>query len=257
MSGYLEAAQWLGRRICQQAFWHEGRCNWVGALPDEGPYGQTVINYAAFGPDLYDGTSGVALFLAELHAATGDRECRRTALAALRHALAHADDAQERRSPGLYSGRVGVALAGVRAGLLLGDDTTVDRAAALTDDLAPVDEFDLMSGNAGVVLGLLELGRLLSRDGPPARAHAFGRRLLEDAQRGGEGLSWASPGQRQRRDLTGLSHGAAGAGVALLELWRVSGAREYRDGAEAAFAYERSLYDAAVGNWPDLRGRRG
>jgi hypothetical protein len=40
MSDYVEVAAGIGRRICEQAFWHDGRCNWVGALPDENAYGQ-------------------------------------------------------------------------------------------------------------------------------------------------------------------------------------------------------------------------
>jgi lantibiotic modifying enzyme len=253
MTRYVEAAARIGSRICEQAFWHDGRCNWVGALPDEDAYGRTIVNYAALGPDLYGGTSGVALFLAHLHAATGDPQARRTALAALRHAHAHANDAAEVTGPGLYAGRVGIALASVRAGLLLGEDELVERAGALLADLRPEAEFDLMTGNAGTIVGLLALGRLLDRNDLAARAHDFGRRLVADAQASGSGASWRSPIQRHRRNLTGLSHGAAGAAVALLELWRASGEAGYRDAALAALAYERALYAPAAGNWPDLR----
>ena len=255
MSARVEAAAHVGRRICEQAVWHDGRCNWVGALPDEDAYGRTIINYAALGPDLYGGTSGVALFLAQLHAVTGDPGARRTALGALRHAYAHAGDSDQPAGPGLYAGRVGIALASVRAGLLLDEDEAVARGAELLHDLEPAAEFDLMTGNAGTILGLLALGRLLARDDLAARAHDFGRRLLADARAGDDGASWQSPVQRHRRNLTGLSHGTAGVAVALLELWRASGERAYRDGAEAALAYERALYDPAAGNWPDLRTR--
>lgn len=168
MSAYLVAADRIGRRVCETAFWHDGRCNWVGALPDEGPYGQTIINYAALGPDLYGGTSGVALFLAELHAATGDVDARRTALGALRHAHAHAGDPHQPAGPGLYAGRIGIALASVRIGLLLGEHEAVQQADALLAELRPDDEFDLMTGNAGTIVGLLALAR-------PARAQGAGR----------------------------------------------------------------------------------
>lgn len=253
MTAYVDAAERIGRRICEQAFWHDGRCNWVGALPDENAYGQTIINYAALGPDLYGGTSGVGLFLAQLHAVTGDPEARRTALAAVRHAHAHARDPSQPAGPGLYAGRVGIALASARAGALLGDEGLASRAGELLVDLDPDAEFDLMTGNAGTIVGLLALGRLLERDDLLARADDFGRRLLADARAGDAGLSWQSPIQRHRRNLTGLSHGAAGAAVALLELWHASGEHAYRDAAQAALAYERALYDPAAGNWPDLR----
>ncbi|MDQ3849135.1 MAG: hypothetical protein M3296_00765, partial [Actinomycetota bacterium] len=158
---------------------------------------------------------------------------------------------------GLYAGRIGVALAAARVGLLVDEHEAVTRADELLDDVRPDPEFDVMAGNAGAVLGLLALGRLLERDTLSERAHEFGTRLLDDARSSAGGLSWASPSQRHRRNLTGLSHGAAGAAVALLELWRISGERAYRDAATAAFAYERALYDPAAGNWPDLRNDDG
>ncbi|HEV3047932.1 MAG TPA: lanthionine synthetase LanC family protein, partial [Solirubrobacteraceae bacterium] len=53
--------------------------------------------------------------------------------------------------------------------------------------------------------------------------------------------------------LTGLSHGASGCALALLELWRATAESAYLQAAERAFAYERSLFDPDAANWPDLR----
>jgi class II lanthipeptide synthase len=54
--------------------------------------------------------------------------------------------------------------------------------------------------------------------------------------------------------LTGLSHGAAGVGYALLELHRVTRSEPFRATALAAFKYERGLFDPEAGNWLDLSG---
>ena len=72
------------------------------------------------------------------------------------------------------------------------------------------------------------------------------------------GWSWADPSRRRRGHLCGLSHGSAGIGWALLELFASTGDERFRDAAEGAFAYERSWFDARSGTWPDLRagGRR-
>ena len=78
---YLEVASRIGRRLTQQALWHEDRCNWLGFLTLEFslvPSSNALL--AAMGPDLYEGTSGVALFLAELHAVTGNPDVRRVAI---------------------------------------------------------------------------------------------------------------------------------------------------------------------------------
>ena len=53
--------------------------------------------------------------------------------------------------------------------------------------------------------------------------------------------------------LTGFSHGAAGMAWALLQLATVTGIERFDTAARAAMAYERHLFVAAQGNWPDLR----
>src|SRR3712207_6822529 len=63
---FLDAAASIGRDIAEQAVWDGARCNWVGAAPEEGRAGEVVMAYAALGPGLYDGTSGIALFLSHL-----------------------------------------------------------------------------------------------------------------------------------------------------------------------------------------------
>ncbi len=53
--------------------------------------------------------------------------------------------------------------------------------------------------------------------------------------------------------LTGMSHGASGIAVALLELHAATGRSDFLEAARGAFAYEDSLFDPKLGNWPDLR----
>src|SRR5215475_1936253 len=61
----VQTATAIGRQLVQEAVWDQERCNWVGFLPDaDGPmYAPPHTTYRALGPDLYAGTSGVALFL--------------------------------------------------------------------------------------------------------------------------------------------------------------------------------------------------
>src|SRR5215213_10700627 len=92
-SSFLEAVDAIGERLSREAVWHQGRCNWMGVEPvGQGRTpGEPGMAYKALGPELYSGTSGVALFLAELHAVTGDVAARCTALGGLRHALSYVD----------------------------------------------------------------------------------------------------------------------------------------------------------------------
>jgi lantibiotic modifying enzyme len=262
MDDLLEVAFAIGERLAREAIWHEGRCNWVGGTLGAGEHGELAEFHAALDASLYEGTSGVGLVLAELHAATGAPELRHTALGAIRQAL----DAAGGRDlgPGLYSGATGVAIAAARAGSLLGEDEPVERAGALAGGVAAgvagIDphgaESDLLDGLAGTALGLLALARMLGRDDLAAAAATVGEGLLATAQEDGGGLSWPST-MPTKRNLTGFSHGAAGIGYALLQLGAATGEDRFADAGERAFDYERDTYDAGAGNWPDYRDHAG
>lgn len=254
---FLDTASQIGLRLCNEAIWHGDRCNWVGASNDEGAYGQVVTTYAALGPDLYGGTSGVAMFLAQLHSATGDLAARRTASGAIGQALSRVDDLPNETSAGVYGGRMGVAVAAARIGVLLDEPALLKRATALIQSLHPAcNDFDLISGRAGGIIGLLVLGELLDNVQFLEQAIQFGDQLLESGQTRDGQCSWKSPTINSRRNLTGFSHGTAGVGYALLELFRVTEKEAYRLAAEQAFNYERNLFDRHVQNWPDFRERR-
>jgi lantibiotic biosynthesis protein len=255
---YLDAALRLGREISAAAIWSDGRCSWVGGRPDEGPGGTIAMTYASFGPDLYGGTAGVGLVLAELFDAGGeeDPELRRAALGALGHALDRAAEIDGAARLGAYGGRLGIALCAARAGKVLGEPALAARAGEIVGgldySLTPLEN-DLISGRAGAILALLALGALGVEEAEVERAVALGEGLLDAAEPEEAGWSWPSSSMPSARNLTGLSHGAAGVGVALMELHRATGENEYRAAARAAFAYERSLYVERARNWPDLR----
>ena len=250
----LAVAERLGDQIVAEAVWHGERCNWVGAMPEEGQGGRITLAYRALTGDLYGGSAGIGLLLAELARVTGEAAYRATALGALRHAASHAGDVG--MGIGLYAGRPGVALALALAARALDEPALDGEARAVADAIpgrAAADESDLISGSAGAVVGLLALRALLGDDGLLDRAVDHGEALLARGHRAGQGMTWLSPSLPDTPGLTGLSHGAAGIAVALLELWAATRIERYARAAESAFAYECGLYDPAVGNWPDLR----
>lgn len=254
MATWLETARLIGVRIVEQAIWHEDRCNWVGASIEESPGGEPVLTYATLGADLYGGTSGIAVFLAELAAATGRAGYLRTALGAIRHALAREPDLPPVQNLGLYSGRIGIALAAARVGSLLAHDGLLERSLAIVRHLEGTgNEFDLIAGRAGAVVGLLALRDLLGEPSLLERANRFGAELIELAVKGTRSWSWPAVSGRQPRHLLGFSHGTSGVGYALYELADATKDRTFRHAAEKAFGYERRLFDAREANWPDLR----
>ena len=262
-AGVLETAALLGRRIAQQAIWHENRCTWVGASLEDGRGAETALTYATLGPDLYGGTSGVALFLAELAAVTGDELFRRTAIGAIAHALARAPELAVNLDRSLYSGRVGIAVAAAAVGAAVGDSQYLQAAAQILARTPPPmarGEFDIISGRAGSIYGLLWLSSKLGEKHFADEALRLAWELAETAERSGASgshASWATKPRTAAGNLTGFSHGASGAACALLEVAAITGQAELATVAEQAFSYERSLFDAEVRNWPDLRNQPG
>jgi lantibiotic modifying enzyme len=243
-SEYLDAAEAIGRRVVADAVWHEGRCNWVGVAMD--PKEPWQAEYRALEPNVYDGSAGVGVFLAQLAAVTGDADARRTAAGAMRHALARAP---AYRSEGLYAGCLGIAWAAARAAELL-DDEDLQIAARAVPHPIPDRCPDVVAGAAGSILARLALAEAL--DDPASVDDAIGR---------GEELLASAPWRLGR---SGLCHGTDGVGVALLELFAATGDERFRAGAGRAFEPQRRrrgtahrharLASPMIGSWCEGEG---
>ena len=253
---FLDTAASIGREIVADAVWHGRRCSWMGAAPtDPGQVWRT--EYRALEPNLYDGTAGVGLFLAQLAAVTGDAVIRRTAIGALRHAISRAPAVPPDRRDGFHAGSLGVTWAAARAAVLLGEEELRHSARKVLAAARPPSEGarrpDVVLGRAGSIVALLALAGALDDPTLAERAIAVGDELIGRATITPHGWSWANPDRRGRHLLCGLSHGAAGIGWALLELYAATGDSRFGTGATGAFAYERSWLDSESGTWPDLR----
>lgn len=91
---FLDAASRIGRRLCRDAVWHEGRCNWLGwAMEPHG--GQWISVYRAMGVSVYDGAAGIGLFLAYLARPSDDNVIATTAVGALAQALTAVEDLEQ------------------------------------------------------------------------------------------------------------------------------------------------------------------
>ena len=258
----LSMADAIGSRLIQEAFWHAEECNWLSDAQDSGSMlTRAPSAYMFLGPDLYSGTSGIALFLAELSLASSSPKARSTAIGAIRNALRRASEGRI-GSAGLYGGQIGVALAAARIGCILDEDKLTELAEELVKialvraRTAVEDEgcdFDIIGGDAGSIVALLTLRGFFKTDSMVEAAKWYGARLVQKAKYSARGCSWESPKHLYVKDLTGLAHGAAGASLALLEIYRATADPEALDVALHGFAYEDSWFDTESGNWPDFR----
>jgi lantibiotic modifying enzyme len=262
--GHLDVARRIALYLCETAYSYGGESTWLGMTQHaEEDSGVLDFTFQTLGPDLYGGTSGVALFLAEAYAHSSDVRVRNTAEEAISHALARARMLPRPSRFGLYDGLLGIGYAAARVGKLL-DVERIERAAreivaGLVNDVGDDVLADVVSGAAGGIPALLILGESLGSDAPLRCAESLGDRLLATATRSNDGWSWGeeATGIESERDLTGFSHGAAGIGWALSELYAATGESRFRQGAWEAFHYERSCFRPAESNWPDFRESDG
>jgi len=249
----VNAAVEVGLRLDALAFRSGEAAFWFVQKFQAGPY-PSVLSPA--GPDLYLGNSGIALFLAQLGAVTGDPRFTRLARAAtvtLRAQIAHGDKLVD--AVGGFAGWGAIVHTLAHLGALWQDESLLDTAEQVAAPLSPqidADEYsDVVGGAAGCLVALLGLHSL--RPSGPALALAVrcGERLLACARPMDHGLGWILE-LAGVRPLAGFSHGAAGISWALLQLAAATGDDRFGHAAREALEYERSLYRAS-GGWPDLR----
>jgi hypothetical protein len=256
----LRAASGIGQEIVEHAIWNDSYtvCNWMSRVVV--PPTQTANGYEVcaqpMGPELYDGLSGVALFLSQLHRVTGDPSFKHAARAAIACALQQLsfERARERVDGlGLYSGATGVVYAAARISRELEldfDETLSDNLVRAASEHPWNNQNDLVSGRSGLIVGLLELHSIVGSRACADLAIRFGtelsRRLLES------GNSQQQLGT-QLRVISGMSHGAAGLGAALLRLYATAADHNVLAAARIAYQHEEELFDETEQNWPDLR----
>lgn len=257
----LETARSIGHHLAESAIWFGGRCTWLGSTQSGDRNGRVRDTCETLGPTLYGGTTGVSIFLAELHARTGEEKLARTAAGAIAHALDHVDRLPEHHTYGLFVGRLGVARGAAVVGSVLDKGDIISSAAGLVEEIMRADlgeaGFDLITGLAGAIPALLDLGAILEDPELDRRAVDLGVRLVEMAEPADEGWAWTAGGIECARALTGFSHGAGAVGWSLLELYRHAETDEFLAAAEEAFRYENAWFDPVAGNWPDFRERDG
>src|SRR5262249_9163589 len=157
----------------------------------------------------------------------------------------------------LMLGKLGVVLALLELAKLLGDQALEEEAgevfATTLDEDVSSHLLDLLGGSAGAIEGALRIHQVQPSWGALELATKHAERLLSRAVQEAEGVSWDTLPGASYRNLTGLTHGAAGIGCMLLELHAVVGERRYLETGLAAFQYENRWFDRARSNWPDFR----
>jgi lantibiotic modifying enzyme len=257
----------VASRIRESAVEVRGGVVWLA--PEAPQVGAERRAPPVLGPHLYDGSTGVALFLAAVDHVRGSRENHELVLAAiaplrekLRGLVRDPERARTLRIPiGGLTGLGSFIYALTRIGAWLGEPALLAEAHALTTLLMPErirsdDQLDVVAGAAGAVLALLALHDASPAPYPSGRDsldlalvcahHLLDRRVSHE----GRPRAWPCAGLLP---LSGFAHGASGIAHALLQLYRHTGREELRAAALEGFEYERRLFDRGALNWMDPR----
>lgn len=223
-----------------------------------------TFQLVSLGASLYNGVSGIGLFLAAHAATTGSAQSADLAqagIAHLRKQLTSRNAARAARSLGVGggSGLGSIIYALSVMSTCLHDDRLLADAhavtALVTDDLIAADQqLDIIGGSAGAILGLLRLYRDSRSGDVLARATRCGEHLLRQPRVETEGRrTWSRQGPGAH-DLNGMSHGAAGYAYALASLAAATGREEFAHAAAECIAVENASYDPRYHTWPSLNG---
>jgi type 2 lantibiotic biosynthesis protein LanM len=208
------------------------------------------------GPDLYDGTAGIVLFLAYLGALTKEQRYVELASAGVHYLNRQVATARGLKGEiGAFSGWGGLIYAYSHLAVLWDSEELLDRAHAIVEEIFPLIErdeyYDIIGGAAGCIGSLLASYHVMPSDAVLTAAMRCGERLVQSARSLPRGVGWTS--KWCDVPLAGFSHGAAGIAWALLKLQKATGENRFGETAMNALEYERSLFDPDVLNWSDLR----
>jgi len=251
----IASAAAVGTRLDRLAARTEDVADWLGLSTAGG----TAWSLQLADTSLYNGTSGIALFLSYLGAVT--HEVCYTALARLALASVRLQVEQQKQYlpmvsiVGGFTGLGSFIYLLTHLSVLWQDPTLLQEAETLVEllpDLIAKDEhLDIMGGSAGCILNLLSLYSVQPSVRTLDVALQCGDRLLTTAKPMPEGVAWTTT--NSDTPLGGFSHGSAGIAFSLFKLAEISGQERYLHTALAALAYDRSLFLPERQNWADLR----
>ena len=205
-SRFLETADFIGAKLCRDAMWSGPRCNWFGVPVVETERSHQAVAQSICGADFYSGTSGIAVFLARLFAASGEKIFCMTAEGAIRQALSRLDHFSIDLRRDFYKGLTGVAYSLSEMADSCGIDKFNEIALLILED-ASNDEVSDSSCDAATVVALLRMHQRYQRD--------FLLRLAVQCS----------------EDMRNRSTGDVA--LAMLDLFKTTGETEYRQVAEA------------------------
>ncbi|MCF4965710.1 type 2 lanthipeptide synthetase LanM family protein [Nostoc sp. CMAA1605] len=252
----LKQAIAIANKIQSQAFYTENDAAWIGLeyIPKFQRFQLKALGY-----HLYDGSCGIALFLAALWAVTKDEQYRQFALKGLQPLRQYlikssADNSTELTEDidvGICTGLGSLIYGLVQISNLLNEPNLFNDAQKFASLITPEviskdQDLNISSGSAGALLALLALHKATGEQIYLEQAISCGNHLLKQGISSDAGITaWNTT---EKKLLVGFVDGAAGIAYALLRLYDITLDGNFLLGAKEAIAYERSLLLAETNN---------
>jgi type 2 lantibiotic biosynthesis protein LanM len=250
----ISVARAIGDRLSTLALRGTRVVNWIGLIPEEN--GQHSV--LPLGLDLYEGLPGVALYLAYLGEITKEERYRELATAACTTFVGELGKNRHSISwIGGMSGWGGIIYALSHLSVLWNEPALLARACELAEQIPPLieqdDRFDIISGAAGCIAGLLVLNECSPSRQILSMAKRAGEHLVTHAHATQCGMEWIVPGVGPK-PIAGFAHGNAGIAWALLRLHAQTGQQSFKAAALHAIEQERTLFSGksanqSLGDW--------
>jgi type 2 lantibiotic biosynthesis protein LanM len=254
---FMQAAQAIGDRLHTLALLDEGQANWLGIMTNGDEQGNAYRSLEMADCNLYDGTSGIVLFLAYLASITGNSDSMQLARAGLATIRLQLDALKQINAPlliGAFSGLGSLIYLFSHLATLWKDDTCLqmaDEVLALIEKQIEMDQrLDLMAGSAGCLVSLLSLYTIAPAEHLLSMALRCGDHLLNQAVITTQGMAWQT--LQDQPPITGFSHGTAGIAYSLAKLTALTGEKRFLSAVQGALTYERSLFSQKEKNWTSL-----
>ena len=238
--------------FCETAFHTDEEVGWIGLQFTD----TEKWNMVPIGMQLYDGISGIAVFLAAYQKEFADTASADLLEKVKRRLFVYTDMEQ---SPEDKNGKNGMLEgdSSIAAAYLILYEITggmdylryAEKQFQKVEDLCGQSD-DYMGGRAGLLLLALKLYKNIENKRYIELTKRYEKKLWEHSFIAVKGVGWKTC---DGPPLAGMAHGSSGILMAYAELLRVTGEKTYKEKIRQILAYENFLYSKKYGNWLDLR----
>ncbi|WP_315803042.1 lanthionine synthetase LanC family protein [Bradyrhizobium sp. SZCCHNS3002] len=219
-----------------------------------------VPSHKTLGPSVYNGTAGIALFLAEASQFLESKDLLATAKGAMLQAIANRNQILPENEMSFYTGLVGLLFVAQYIHALVRDRQIEQEIEPLIGTILAKDvskcALDQIHGVASAVPFLIAMDRAGILVGGIHKAISITDYLATRLEPAITGHAWkeANSGTPDGIPLSCFSHGTSGLVWPLIEATAAGVGPGFEREIQSVFRYEDAFWCEKEGNWYDLRG---